>query len=410
MTKRGHGGRRVPLTLARRLLLPTAEDTLLLRACLWRGNGAAQAFAAWSADAAAALQSLQSAHGARRRLLPLLQAELLRSGAAVPPELQPPLRAAALYEQLRTQAYADIAGEVLRALVAAGITFVATRGVVFAPTLYREAGLRHCHDIDLLLPNGARGEAIAVLAGCGFSLVEGAGDVFLLHTSGLPLMLHRCGVRRGAYGLPRWQKMQGLLQQTPVYGVAAPVLRADLALLQVLLLGPFGPQRSSLVWVCDAFWLVAQGAVEWNALVRQIADGMELLPVLLVLEYLAEALGCAVPAGVLERLRELWKARCAADQEMGRAVLWLSLLQDGAVTREQMWHAASTGREKVLALRTILFPDGGALERMGAIDRTWQAPRYWVRQLGRGARWVLRRASRQPAKSEVGSAAGGTAR
>ena len=175
-----------------------------------------------------------------------------------------------------------------------------------------------------------------------------------------------------------------------VYGVTAPVLNPALALLQVLLLGPFGPQRNSLVWVCDAYRLIERGQVDWDAFAACLADGAALLPVLLVLEYLVEALHCAVPVEAMAGLRNRWPVLRAPEQAMAREVLLFALLQHGAVTREQMWREAATVPEKLRVARAVLTPAARVLRRTEAIERTGQAPWYWLRQVSRAVRWGVR--------------------
>src|SRR5581483_4511994 len=61
-----------------------------------------------------------------------------------------------------------LAAQALAALAAAGTTAYAARGVALAATVYESWSLRHCHDVDILVPAAEQERAVRALAGAGF--------------------------------------------------------------------------------------------------------------------------------------------------------------------------------------------------------------------------------------------------
>jgi hypothetical protein len=193
---------------------------------------------------------LQADGGSKRRLLPMLSASIASCGEEAPATLGPLLHAAALYEQLRTRAYRDIAASVLAELGASAIPWLATRGVCFGESIYDRTRCRHANDIDLLVPDhGAAAAAAALLIGrCGFSRVGDLGaqrsDLCLVHASGLPLVLHTAAVAVPPYAVP-WDQLSRSAVILEAYGTRLSMPSAEDSLLQVILHASTGPHARS---------------------------------------------------------------------------------------------------------------------------------------------------------------------
>src|SRR5678810_149875 len=93
-------------------ILPTPDETLLLRACLRSGDAARSAWDAWCERVGDPRAVLGAGDPARRRLLPLLLAALGRNDLSASAPLRTQLRAAYLYEQLRSRTVRSLCGAV----------------------------------------------------------------------------------------------------------------------------------------------------------------------------------------------------------------------------------------------------------------------------------------------------------
>jgi len=390
----------MPLGSIGRLFLPQESDTNLLRACLWQGDEARDAFNAWtqSPDFARML----SGEGAKRRLLPLLDASLEHSKISPPAELRALLRASHMYEELRTRAYRDIARIVFQSLVAAEAPFLACRGVSFSIGLYQEDEFRHCHDIDLLISAEDVSAAVAVLAReCDFK-VEGAGPVaspsgrgdrVMFHSSGLPLVLHCRSLRIPAYEFPL-AELKGRAVVQSGYGTEFLTLSPEDSLQHLVLHATGGSQNPGLIWLCDAWKLASSERLDWARLTECEADNPRKLPLLYALEYLHRELRAPVPGPVLSQLRSAVDTLGAAQKRDAQEVIVFGLQNSFAGGRKALLRETANWRQRILLLRCFLFPSAKTLQSVGKIESRWQAPRYWSKRVLRA---LIRRLGRKVA-------------
>ena len=150
------------------LLLPNPRQTLLLQAAVGPPDAAAAALATWLAGARAATEDLAAGPGGGRLLAPLIAHNLAGAGDLGAARLWTYLRTALVREQLRSRAARAIYAEALEALGRAGVRPVVLRGVAASESVYPDPGLRHCHDLDLLLPGDRLAEAGRALTAAGF--------------------------------------------------------------------------------------------------------------------------------------------------------------------------------------------------------------------------------------------------
>jgi hypothetical protein len=336
--------------------LPSNAETLLLQACLLEGDRAGAAFAAWSANPQQALEELQET-GSKRRLLPLLQASLERSKIAVPPELQATLRAAALYEKLRTSAYRDIAANVFRNLGEAEIPFLATRGVCFSATIYPDS-LRHCHDIDLLVhPSNVESLVRVLTEHSDFkpddSAASAASDRLLVHSSGLPFAIHTRAVKSEPDELP-WELLEQNQAALFIYESQVRTLSPEVTLLHLLLHTVSTASRRSLIWLCDAFQLIKQGTIDWKLFTGHVSDPYHLAIAIPALSYLSTHLHASVPEALQLELEARWSKLSEADRRKatGRALTVIS--QSGVIGRKAMLRQTGGVIPKAQLLRLFL--------------------------------------------------------
>lgn len=370
------------LELVLGFLLPTREETRLLRAILWRGEPGRAAFDAWAHPPSDALAQLQADFGAKRRLIPLLEAAFAEPGAEAPPEIRTLLRATSFYEVRRTQAYREIAKEALGALTEQNISFLATRGVCFAETLYGGRSLRHCHDIDLVVPRAGIPAAAEVLTTqCSFSVApqdDARESVCLIHASKMPLTLHVSAFRCKAFART-WEELSSASVALQAYGGEFRTLSPAMGLLQTILHGATVAQRRSLQWICDAYKVVAAGGVAWEEFALLPADGLEALIVHRVLQYLAIELQARLPANVLENLSVRCGAMSRAEKRCAQDILVTIIA--ATANRPALFSQAREVRRRASLWLSFLFPSAKSLLALHEIDRGSEAPAWWRRNL-----------------------------
>ncbi len=176
------------------VILPTSEQTLLLRACLHSDESARQAWEEWQSHRNRLRNGFIGDHRSVRKLRPLLFNALRCHGVEIDKESQTYLRSAYLREKLRSKIFRRICRQILLLLKNEDIPAIVLKGTALAETVYDSPVLRHCHDIELLIRNEDISRAASLLASLRFRRVSQKpkpGSNFKLdHESGLPLELH----------------------------------------------------------------------------------------------------------------------------------------------------------------------------------------------------------------------------
>jgi hypothetical protein len=283
-------------------LLPTPEQTLLLRASLAKSDGAA----AWSRmHRRLGADGLAGVLAANRRLVPLLYyADVCAEyGGRLPAELRRRVTAVALREERRSAAFRRGAFEVVGMLVDRDRDVLVLRGAALAELAYPEPYLRHCHDLDLMVRQPS-----------GVSRVRDAEWV------GSRASIHQTAFRHPrAQGddSPMWARSHAFAFGDHEARVMAP---ADL-LVHVCGHAFFSETRDALTWVTDAwFTLAAWPDLDWDV-VEAAADERHLgVALALQLGYLRRELHAPVSASALDRLSRL-KAQ-AVDRDIALALAW----------------------------------------------------------------------------------------
>lgn len=319
-------------------MLPSPEQTWLLRACLLDGEEGREAWRVWEALAGDAKAAMAEDRWSVKRLLPALYSALRRNGASVDAALLPYLKLAYVREQIRSRTYLGICGEVLAALHDASVPNVLLRGAALAATVYPDPALRHCHDIALLVEKDDLARAAGVLRRRGLepfpsSVADGVTvgpGATLRHETTLPIELHTDVFGVPLYELP-FAEVWPRTRPVRVAGCDARVLSPADALLHVCGHASYSPGRESLRWVCDAWHLIAMNPdLDWELLCQSAKHSRVTLPLAVTLRYLSAQLGAPVPAWVLEQLERhasgvpaverdvaLRGARVAANDSLG---------------------------------------------------------------------------------------------
>jgi putative nucleotidyltransferase-like protein len=374
------------------VLLPTPEQTLLLRACLLSGQAGHQAGDAWLGKKRELGDILKEDR--LKGLFPLLFSALQRNGVEVDPAFLTVLRTASLREELRAKTYRRICREVLSAFATAGIPFVVLKGAALADTVYATPALRHSHDIDILLEEPDPSPTIRLLSSLRFAPLRQAvdpewQDLEFIHESGLPLVLHR-----RLFPIPLYNTVTADLrarsQMRTIAGVAARILSPLDQLLHVCGHAASCASRESLHWVCDAWSLIKQYPdLDWDALLDCARRGHLVLPLSITLSYLAEELQAPLPSAFLERLSGVASRASTVEREV--ALRGARAGSRGRVTA--LLRLSTDWRSRVFVVKWILLPSPTYLYTMQLVPPAGWLPFYY---LSRPVRYMARRLSFPP--------------
>jgi hypothetical protein len=270
-------------------LLPSAEQTLLLRACLHDTDGAA----AWAElDRRLGREGTRSLLTSNRRLLPLLHRA---PGPALPPDVRRQLTAVSLRESERAAAFRRGSCAVIETLAAGGAEVLVLRGAALAALAYPEPSLRHCHDLDLLVRGDAAGAAgAASVHRSAFAHRRAQGD-------------------DGQFWARSWASDFG--------GVRARVMAPADLLAHVCGHAYLSERRDSLTWITDAWFTMAVWPdLDWEAVALTAADRHLGAGLAVLLGYLERELGAPVPPAFVQRLHGL--AVEPVDRDIALALAW----------------------------------------------------------------------------------------
>lgn len=386
------------------VLLPTEQDTLLLRACLCAGDAGREAWYAWLERIGEPREELAHRRSILSHFLPLLHVATKRYNAEDQPDLAFYLRAAYFREELRSRSYRGILQSVLRALRGAGIDLTVLKGAALAGTVYDDWTLRHCHDIDLLINETDLASASQALQDAGVRRPcepsRMSRDVRLLHESGLPIELHA-----DLFRLPLYRSgtrtMMERRQRREVAGLSAHVLSSSDTLLHVCGHASCSESRASLRWVTDAWSIASKCAdLDWDAFLGGAARTKLSLPVYVMLDYLLVKLGAAIPRPVLQSL--------ARDARHVGATAREAALLGVRGSHHRFRNATRDWRSRAFLLRWRLLPSPSYLRwTYGVGSRSGVFLLYFARVLhyvARRARLVLARSGpvRQMKKPPLG--------
>jgi Uncharacterised nucleotidyltransferase len=308
-------------------VLPTPATSELLRACVYESPGALD-WSAWRRRNDGLGAVLREREGLRE-LMPLLHYAHGHGGADFEPRDLTVLRVAAGHEKLRCRAILPIAAQALDALGRAGIETLVTRGVALSETAYPGPGLRHCHDLDLLVSPEFLDRAGAVLTSIGWlhapaqrpRPLQGVA-VTLVHPTGFPLELHTRLLARSYYDLPS----EGVCARAHSFSVGGALARrpspTDM-LIDVCVNAICRARPTSVKWVADAwFTLGEQPPVDWSLLTGLARQGGLALPLAATLNYLANELEAPIPPAPLADLVAIVGQEDALALDDALALAW----------------------------------------------------------------------------------------
>lgn len=378
------------------VLLPTGEQTWLLRACLHRGESGWNAWQVWQEGVGNPRKTLAEDKQGIKWLLPLLYDGLQRNVTEAESDLLPYLRTAYFREELRSRTYRRICQEVLTALVTAEIPFLVLNGATLAEVVYGDWTLRHCNDVDILVHQEDQARAVSTLRSAGFTPTTTTmhsirREATVVHTSGLPIQLH-CDLFSIPYYCPPQAEIWARTVVREIAGVPVHILAPADMLLHICGEAACSRSRDTLRWVCDAWYIMQQSPnLDWDMLLDTALRSRLALPLSVMFGYLAKELAAPVPTCVSKPLA----AKAAKATVMGiEAALCGARMGRRGTLRNLIRHANSWQAHAVL-LKWILLPSPSYMRWKYSMRHPLRLPFYYVY---RPVRFIARRmyfASRQ---------------
>ena len=247
-----------------------------------------------------------------RTLLPLLEPRLAgmeRRG------LVATCRADYRRNWLNNQRLIALAVARLEGLHAAGIPTVVLKGTALIARYYRDPGLRHMSDLDVLVPEERFHEAAKLLEAMGYRPLEHPPELFDLRfghaiayrdRSGHDVDLHghvlTVSCERGA-DAAFWEAAEPLDLAAGNSRTATSALCPTDQLLHTLVHGMTWESPPAVRWVADALIVLERSAVDWRRLAALSRARGVALAVAAALGYLRERFDVEVPEGCLNDLR-----------------------------------------------------------------------------------------------------------
>jgi len=371
----------------------------MLKAALYEGDLAAQAWRSWETEFGGLRHVLQHPTSAAvKRLLPLLSASQVKNRIQLPPDLQTILRTALLREQSRYPVFRQATQSALGALRHGDIRFLVLKGAANAETDYAEPALRHCHDCDLFIERRDLDRARQSLLSAGFREICGAdidkGDsISLAHPNGLPINLHSRLLRFPEYdlnGAGLWNRAR----KRSICGVEALALSPEDALLHVCVHSTTTYSRQFLCWVCDSWMLMAKNrSLDWDQLCRTAREGRLGLPTIVIFEYLAGELRAPIPETAIDGLR----VQASRTPLPSREAALFGLVAGQELMIRRIVQGIRSLSDALTLAKWALLPSPAHLRWKYRITQPWLLPVYYLLRPLRAVAYRVRRSrSRRP--------------
>lgn len=276
------------------LQLPNPIQTLFLRACLAEGDVARESWKEWRARIGDPRTFFASEFPAARRLLALLHFNLRRNEIEVQDAW---LKAARVREKARGATFWSTSGQILSALNGQAVSFILGKGAAIDAFGYPHLGLRHTHDLDLIVQD-------AESAAAALENLKRVGDLRFEDDSGLPVALHAglfCAGNRDIDMDAVWRRTR----EKTIFNTRVRLLSPEDQLLQILEHASHASPGRSGHWVCDAWFVIGREGMDWDALAARAEILGLTLAVTIGLKYLTDELGAVIPDEALGQLAAL---------------------------------------------------------------------------------------------------------
>jgi hypothetical protein len=285
-------------------MIPTANQVLLLRACLFSGGDAADAWKSWREHV-----NFDDIDAASYRLIPLLYKNLRREN--IEDELLGRLKGIYRHTWSRNQLLFHDAIQVMTALQSAGISVLVLKGATLASSFYSDTGLRPMNDFDFMVPLNDVFRAFDVMKNCGWNCEESLPFKQLVWCSHAAKWTNRAARQIDLH----WHLLPEGRQPGTDDDLWARAIKRPLGAQTFLSMddtdlfwhicahGAIGDEIPAIRWIADA-WTILQknSALDWERLVATVRKRKLTLPVGRALAYLRKEFGAPVPIQVVETL------------------------------------------------------------------------------------------------------------
>jgi Uncharacterised nucleotidyltransferase len=282
--------------------LPSSRQLLLLRASLWKGGRALDAWARWRREE----PDLDAIEPGSYRLLPLAYRNL-------GPELADDPDAGRLKGIYRRSWAANqfalrVGRRAIDSLQATGLEVLALKGAALIGSAYGDPGARPMGDVDLAVRSEGIEDAVRALRAAGLTASDERPERVLAvrHSlafcdpGGQEVDLHRGTLWRPGLDEEFWR---GSIE-AEVAGAPVRILNPADQLLHVCTHGAAWNPVHPVRWVADAFKVLeaAGDRFDWDRLVAMAVRGHLTLPIHDAVAYLATEVEASVPVGALRQL------------------------------------------------------------------------------------------------------------
>ncbi len=241
--------------------MPSRTQTCLLQACLLSGEPANLAWTEWLGRVHDPYAYCRDDRCGVNRVLPLLFESIRRNALAVDRQWYTCLKTARLRESLRSATYEDILAALLDKLSRLDIPVLVTGGAALAASEYAEPGLRHCHEIEIVVREADLCAVLAAVATAGNGDAPNGDDthpITVYHKSGVPLDIHS-GRLGGTPGAPTFADLWRRSRMVDTANGRMRIPGLHDAILYMLAKKWIRHDRDAYTWVCDA-WMSAVAA------------------------------------------------------------------------------------------------------------------------------------------------------
>jgi hypothetical protein len=359
-------------------LLPNATEGMLLAACLRDGDVAARAWAGFVGQVGDVKSYFETNRSGLKGMLPFIEASLTAKAIDGGRAFHTYARVALVREELRSQIYAQILDSVLAALDAAHIPALLLKGGALSATVYPQPSRRHNHAIDLLVDPEEMANAGAVLGRtqCTRRPV-GSGAARhqdYRHWTGLALGLHSTAFFLPYFEMPR-EQVQARAASIRIAGRSVRIMSPEDSLVHICAHATYARSRANLRWACDAFYLLERHPnLDWCVVVETAVRSRVGLPLWVLLRWLRDVLGAAIPA---ERLDELHECSRMIDALTAESI-YASLLHTTLSRRKALRTLSGSSRAQLGFLRFSAVPSPRYMRWRHNVDADWKLPVYYA--------------------------------
>lgn len=289
---------------------PSEDDTLLLKAILLPRQEAIKAWEEWLQ-----IVNVDTLEAGTNRMFPLLYAKLKEYNIDHP--LMNTFKGIYRQTWYKNQMTFHQIIPLLKAFKDAGIDAIVLKGAALTVLYYKDLGLRHMNDFDLMISPLDVKKALTVLQTLGYMPIDSRWELFddkrhyFINSHGFRhpnikqdfdliwhLLPENCGMNDDD---ALWQHMQPI----DINHFPTNTLDATDHLMHTCVHGLKWNFLVPIRWVADAKIIIDQNEIEWKRLIGEVQKRKVVLSTLQALRYLHDEFSVSIPGEVLSELSTL---------------------------------------------------------------------------------------------------------